>query len=913
MKNGGDGKRKLIAELASAHQKVCTIESQLKEHGQTKGKETEHCQTMSDLRDSEMRYRRLFETAKDGILILDANSGAITDANPFIKKILGYSRQELIGKRLWEIGAFFDVVASKAAFEELQRKEYIRYENLPLQTKDGQMRQVEFISNVYLVDLKKVIQCNIRNITKHKETELALKESEIRYRRLFETAQDGILILDADTGKIIDVNPFLLKLLGFIKEEFLGKRLWEIGAFIDTSDSKIAFEELQLKKYIRYEDLPLKTKDGRLIAVEFVSNVYLVGHQKVIQCNIRDITDRKHAEQEIVAQSRFPSENPNPVIQVEKDGKIKYANHASETLLRIWNCMVGECLPIDWQEKVANAMNDNTNVTIDVQYNDLCYSIMIVPILNSGYVNLYGRDITDRKRAEEALVKERNLLHTLIDTLPDRIFAKDIDSKFILNNAAHLRALGVHSQKDALGKTDYDFRPQEYADRYFISDKQVLQTGEALINFEEQSITASGEIGWMLSTKVPLRDTQGNIIGLVGNGRDITERKKLQQELFQSQKLQSVGVLAGGIAHDFNNILGIILGYTSLIEKDKLHAQKQSENIAAINQAVQRGAALVRQILTFARKTDVLFEPMSLANLFQEIFSMLEQTFPKIITFKKIFPEDIPLILADRTQIHQVLLNLCVNARDAMPNGGSITIEVKQQTGKQLKEQFPTADQNMYVCVSVTDTGGGMNESTRRKVFDPFFTTKDKGKGTGLGLSVVYGVMQAHQGFVNVESELGHGTTFHLYFPIPDISQTPTVSRKDDTYELGGTETILVVEDEEFLLNAMRFLLESKGYNVLSAQDGVEAIEMYKKHIQEIALVLTDIGLPLMTGIEEFKKLQEIDPSAAVIFASGYFEPEIKAELLNAGAKGFLQKPYMPDEIFRTLREALDKKASKDN
>ena len=201
------------------------------------------------MRDSEIRYRRLFETAKDGILILDADSGAITDANPFIKEILGYSRQDLIGKRLWEIGAFFDVVASKAAFEELKQKEYIRYENLPLQTKDGQLREVEFISNVYLVDLKKVIQCNIRNITERKRAEEALRVSEERYRRLFETAQDGILLLDAESGAITDVNPFLIKILEYTKEELIGKRLWEVSAFSDRVASKSAFEELQKKGY----------------------------------------------------------------------------------------------------------------------------------------------------------------------------------------------------------------------------------------------------------------------------------------------------------------------------------------------------------------------------------------------------------------------------------------------------------------------------------------------------------------------------------------------------------------------------------------------------------------------------------------------------------------------------------------
>jgi PAS domain S-box-containing protein len=290
MKNGRKMERELIAELESAYQKVYELEALLKEHRHREGNKTEYPQTIGDVRDSEIRYRRLFEAAQDGILILDADSGAITDANPFIGEILGYSPHDLIGKRLWEIGAFFDIVASKAAFEELLRKEYIRYENLPLQTKDGQLREVEFISNVYLVDLKKVIQCNIRNITKRKEAERALSESEERYRRLFETAQDGILLLDAESGAITDANPFLIKMLGYAPEDLIGKRLWEVSAFTDRVASKSAFEELQKKGYIRYENLPLETKDGQSREVEFVSNVYLVNDKKVIQCNIRDIT-----------------------------------------------------------------------------------------------------------------------------------------------------------------------------------------------------------------------------------------------------------------------------------------------------------------------------------------------------------------------------------------------------------------------------------------------------------------------------------------------------------------------------------------------------------------------------------------------------------------------------------------------
>ena len=251
------------------------------------------------IKDSELRYRRLFEAAQDGILILDAETGMIEDVNPYLIKMLGYSREEFVEKKLWEVGAFRDVQASKEAFEALQENEYIRYEDLPLKTKDGRLIQVEFVSNVYLVNNEKVIQCNIRDITERKNAEDALQKSEAKFRRLFEAAQDGILILNAETGLIEDVNPYLINLLGYSREEFIKKKLWEVGSFKDVNSSKEAFEALQENEYIRYDDLPLKTKNGKLIQVEFVSNVYLIENEKVIQCNIRDITARRRAEERV--------------------------------------------------------------------------------------------------------------------------------------------------------------------------------------------------------------------------------------------------------------------------------------------------------------------------------------------------------------------------------------------------------------------------------------------------------------------------------------------------------------------------------------------------------------------------------------------------------------------------------------
>jgi PAS domain S-box-containing protein len=272
----------------------------------TEWQQTEAGRVTTALSISEIRYRRLFETAKDGILILNAETGMIIDVNPFLIALLGLSHEVLLGKKVWELGVFKDIVANQDKLKELQQKGYVRYEDLPLETSDGQQIEVEFVSSLYEENDQDVIQCNIRDISDRKlmeknlrESELNLHASEIRYRRLFEAARDGILILDAETGMVVEVNPFLVEMLGFPHEAFLGAAIWELGFFNDIVANQNKFAELQEKGYVRYENLPLEKADGRRIQVEFVSNVYLVNDIKVIQCNIRDITDRKQAEKEL--------------------------------------------------------------------------------------------------------------------------------------------------------------------------------------------------------------------------------------------------------------------------------------------------------------------------------------------------------------------------------------------------------------------------------------------------------------------------------------------------------------------------------------------------------------------------------------------------------------------------------------
>ncbi len=511
-------------------------------------------------------------------------------------------------------------------------------------------------------------------------------------------------------------------------------------------------------------------------------------------------------------------------------------------------------------------------------------------------------DVTSRIAAEEALRRsEERYRHFVEEDLTGNLMMQP-DGHIITCNPAFSRIFGYDSIEDARAANFFALLHARSEGAELLAQ---LRPNESTESRELEMRDRNGETVYVAAKFIGSFDQAGQLTEIKGYFFNDTKRKRLEQQLIQAQKMEGLGTLAGGIAHDFNNILAIILGYTSRLEEWKKHPEQMPESIKVIRDAVARGASLVQQLLTSARQTEARLSPLDLNILAHEFERMLGATFPKTISFHLDLYSGLPLAKADRSQIHQVLLNLCVNARDAMPNDGAITLATGVEAGEELRHSFGGASAERYVFIAVTDTGTGISERVKPHIFEPFYTTKERGKGTGLGLSVVYGVVNNHRGFVQVDSEPGRGTTFKVYLPLAGAAELSSADGVKNGSERDPARTVMLVEDEEMLRELGVMMLESDGYRVLAAKDGVEAVEMFEEHSEEIGLVVCDLGLPRLGGRDVFLRMKEIKPSVRAIVASGYLEPSMRTEILRAGVIDTVQKPYDFRELIERIRSII--------
>ncbi|HLF13287.1 MAG TPA: ATP-binding protein [Bacteroidota bacterium] len=422
--------------------------------------------------------------------------------------------------------------------------------------------------------------------------------------------------------------------------------------------------------------------------------------------------------------------------------------------------------------------------------------------------------------------------------------------------------------------------------------------------FDVDFIRKDGERVAMNFSFMPMKVNE-QVTGFVGVGRDITERRRIEEKLRERDRLEGLGTLAAGVAHDFNNILQVLLMNNSGPGSDSQEARSRRDEIN--KSAIDRGKNLVKQILTFARKTPVKFHQVEINALVRECTKMLSNTFPKTVSIRENLRDGIPPVNADETQLTQILLNLCVNARDAMPDGGQITITSAIIGGTELVDRFPDARPGAYVRLSVTDTGSGMSEEVRKRIFEPFYTTKGRGKGTGLGLAVVYGIVGTHGGFIDVKSRLGEGTTFETFLPssagLPRV-EAPVQNAPPKLQAV--RRTILIVEDEELILSAVMVLLRERGFDCIPAKDGAEALQKWDKYRERISVILLDVDLPKINGWDVLLRIRNTDPDVKIILCSGFLDPEMKKVMTEGGASDYIGKPYEIQDVLTSLDRVFE-------
>jgi PAS domain S-box-containing protein len=749
----------------------------------------------------------------EAILITDAELNRpgpkIVFANPAFTQMTGYTAEEVIGKtpRILQ-GLRTDKVILHQLRKNLDRGEVFRGEAINYRKDGTEYHQEWQIAPLYDATRKITHFVSIlRDITERKQTQQALRESQEKFSKIFESSPMAMALSTLDEGRYLDVNREFLQILQRTREEVIGHTSLELNVWAEPEQRAVCVARFKAAGMLRNVELKICGKAGQISNILWSVEAVNIAGENCLLGSLLDITERKRAEEELRWKTAFLEAqvdcSVDGILVVDSRGKKILQN---QPLIRVW--------------KIPPAIAENTDDAVQVEF----------------------------------------IAHQTKD--PQEFLAK----------VAHLNA-----HPDEVSRDEIELVDGTILDRY----------------------------------SSPVRDKTGNYYGRIWAFRDITPQRKLEEQLRQSQKMEAFGQLAGGVAHDFNNILAVIRLQAGLLRTEPGLSMEQLEFAHEIEKAAERAANLTRQLLFFSRKQAMQPRDVKLKDLVDNMTKMLQRTLGEQVRVQFKFAAESLVIRADPGMMDQILLNLVVNARDAMPKGGQIIVETSAAEFDEVTAaKTPQARPGLFACLSVSDTGCGMPPDILLRIFEPFFTTKEVGKGTGLGLATVFGIVQQHQGWINVSSEVGRGSTFRVYLPRQAKTTDTEFFWSSRAVMRGGSETIFLVEDECEVRSSVRITLTRLGYHVLEAANGEEALAAWKQHSDEVQLLLTDLVMPgKMNGKELASELLQQKPKLKVIYASGHSAEVAGKELLLEEGVNFLVKPFKANELAQAIRNNLDKPA----
>ncbi len=787
-----------------------------------------------------------------------------------------------------------------------------------------------------------------QDITERKNAEEALRESELWLQSIFNSQADAIFVLTPDR-QMVQANPATIEMFGYTHEELSGHSTEVVHvdqAHYQEFGRRI--EQAFARNETAHFEYECKRKNGEVFPTEHMVSLLKDpdGQPMGILSVVRDITERKRVEETIAqTQERFRiifQKSPVGIELFNHQGDLLEINQGSLDIFGFeliggggtFNLFRDLDLPPGTMDQIKKGRTARFEFPFDFERHSLrglCKSsktgtahldVMIVPTTLAkdqphGFM-VHLQDITERKRAEEELLQTQERFRQLMEQSPMAIEIYDHEGNQMQVNRAYEKLWGFPASH-TVGKFNL-FKSEEVARRGLLEYAKRAYAGEAVnippYRFDATGPTEGRGLGrtrWLKTRVYPLKDSQGQVHNIVITHEDVTEvrqaeehAKALEAQLRQSQKLEAVGTLAGGIAHDFNNILAAIMGYAELTQDDLPPGHPGRDNVQQILKAIWRARDLVRQILNFSRPGEEHQQPMRLSTAVQEALKLLRPSIPTYIDIQQNISDEDLLVMADQSQMHQVLMNLCTNAAQAMTGAGVIEVGLKKVTLDADSQSIPlNLAPGDYQMLWVSDSGQGMDQQTLARIYDPFFTTKEPGAGTGMGLSVVHGIVQAHNGVVAVDSQPGQGTTFQVYLPVMKEGALP--SGQDAETLPSGSESILLVDDEAALVEVGRQILERLGYQVTTITSSLEAAELFQNNPEQFDLVITDYTMPGLTGTALAEHITAVRPEVPIILCTGYSSDHVTdSQLQGMGIRALVQKPLRSAEIAKVVRQVLD-------